>query len=190
MSKPRLLALSGSLRQASFSTAVLRGLADAAASRAEIVVHTLNDVPPYNQDLDTATPPDGVVALRAAIGGADGLIIVSPEFNYGLPGVLKNALDWASRPYGAATITGKPVLKATESPAFTGGARAQAPMNEVLLAIGARPLQRPQTVIAAVHEKIEEGRLVDEATLSFLLAGVDDLIRDIAARPAPLAAAA
>ncbi len=190
MSKTRLIALSGSLRQGSFSTAVLRGLADAAAGRADIIVHNLEDVPLYNQDLDTATPPDGVARLRAAIGEADGVIIVSPEFNYGLPGVLKNALDWASRPYGAATITGKPVLTATESPAFTGGARAQAPLNEALLAIGARALQRPQTVIASVHEKVVGDRLVDEPTLDFLLAGVDDLIRDIETRRKPLAAAA
>jgi chromate reductase len=104
--------------------------------------------------------------------------------------VLKNALDWASRPYGAATITGKPVLTVTESPAFTGGARAQAPLNEVLLAIGARPLQRPQTVIASVHEKVADGKLVDEASLDFLLAGVDDLIRAIDQQRPPLAAAA
>jgi chromate reductase len=190
MSKPRFIALSGSLRQGSFSTAVLRGLADAAASRAEIVVHTLGEEPLYNQDLDTDTPPEGVARLRAAIAEADGVIIVSPEFNYGLPGVLKNALDWASRPYGVATITGKPVMVATASPAFTGGARAQAPLNEVLLAIGARPLRRPQTVIAAVHEKVQDGRLVDEATLDFLLAGVDDLIRDIQAHRPSLAVAA
>ena len=190
MSKPRLIALPGSLRQGAFSVAVLRGLAEAAASRAEIVVHTLEDVPLYNQDLDNQNPPEGVARLRAAIGEADGVIVVSPEFNYGLPGVLKNVLDWASRPYGAATITGKPVLTATESPAFTGGARAQAPLNEVLLAIGARPLQRPQTVIAAVHEKIVDGKLADEATLDFLLAGVDDLVRAIEQQREPLAAAA
>ncbi len=77
--------------------------------------------------------------MRPAIGRADGVIVVSPEYNYGLPGVLKNALDWASRPYAASTLTGKPVLTATESVAFTGGVRAHAPLNEVLLAIGAHP---------------------------------------------------
>ena len=181
MSKPRLIGISGSIRRDAFSTAVLRGLQAAAAGRADIVIHSLSEVPLYNQDLDTETPPEAVAALRAAIGEADGVIIVSPEFNYGLPGVLKNALDWASRPYGAATLTGKPVLTATESPAFTGGARAQAPLNEVLHAIGARLLPRAQTVIPSVHEKVADGRLVDEDTLNFLLAGVDDLIRSIPA---------
>jgi chromate reductase len=188
MSKPRLIGLAGSLRQGAFSTAVLAGLRDAVADRAELVIHSLADVPLYNQDLDTASPPAGVAALRAAIGEADGVVIVSPEFNYGLPGVLKNALDWASRPYGVATLTGKPVLTVTESPAFTGGARAHAPLNEVLLAIGARITPRPQAVIPAVHEKITDGRLSDPEVLTFLSAGVDDLL--VAAGRAPLAAAA
>ena len=188
MSKPRLLGLSGSLRQGSYSTAVLRGLRDAAADRADIVIHALDAVPLYNQDLDTDTPPAGVAALRDAIGQADGVIIVSPEFNYGLPGVLKNALDWASRPYGVAKLIGKPVLTATESPAFTGGARAQAPLHDALHAIGANVIVRPQAVIPAVHEKVVDGKLTDEATLAFLLGGVDDLIRAAGVRP--LAAAA
>jgi len=178
MSKPRLLGISGSLRQGAFSTAVLRGLAEALGPRAELTIHPLDAVPLYNQDLDTALAPAGVAALRAAIGEADGVIIVSPEFNYGLPGVLKNALDWASRPYGTATLIGKPVLTVTESPAFTGGARAHAPLNDVLLAIGARVLARPQAVIGSVHEKVTDGRLTDAAALEFLIAGVEDLLRE------------
>ena len=188
MSKPRIVGLSGSLRQGAYSTAILAGLRDAVADRADLVIHSLSDVPLYNQDLDTDTPPDAVAALRAAIGEADGVVIVSPEFNYGLPGVLKNALDWASRPYGVATLTGKPVLTVTESPAFTGGARAHAPLNEVLLAIGARITPRPQAVVAAVHEKVTDGKLSDPTVLAFLSAGVDDLLAS--AGRAPLAAAA
>jgi chromate reductase len=180
--KPRLLGISGSLRKGSFNTLVLRSLAEAVADRAELTVFTLNDVPLYDQDLDNATPPAGVVALRAAIAEADGVVIASPEFNYGIPGVMKNALDWASRPYGKATLTGKPVLTMTVSPAFTGGARAQAGLNETLTGIAARVVLRPQTVVASVHEKIKDGKLTDEATLGFLVAGVNDLLRDIAAK--------
>ncbi|MXP63077.1 NAD(P)H-dependent oxidoreductase [Roseomonas sp. M0104] len=178
--KPRLLGISGSLRKASFNTAILHSLAEAVADRATLTVFTLNAVPPYDGDLDNATPPEGVAALRRAIGEADGLVIASPEYNYGMPGVLKNALDWASRPYGKATITGKPVLTLTASPAFTGGARAQAQLNEVLVAVAAQLVLRPQAVVASVHEKIRDGRLVDEATLTFLKAGIDDLLRNIA----------
>src|SRR5690606_36730345 len=102
MAKPRLLGISGSLRRDSFSTVILRTLQKALMPATELVLHPLNDVPLYNQDEDTQTPPDSVRALRQAIANSDGLILVSPEYSYGMPGVMKNALDWASRPYGAS----------------------------------------------------------------------------------------
>ena len=175
----KLLGLSGSLRRDSANTAVLRTLKERLAPEVALEIFPLNDLPLYDQDLDGETPPSAVAAFRAAIGAADGLIISSPEYNYGVPGGLKNALDWASRPYGRTTIAGKPVLTLTASPAFTGGVRAQVQLNETVLAIGARLVQRPQTVIPAVHEKLRDGRLVDEPTLKFLLAGVQDLIAEV-----------
>jgi len=178
--KPRLLGLSGSLRQASYNTAILVAVAEAVSETASLEVFPLNDIPPYNQDDDTATPPASVAALRAAIGAADGLVIASPEYNAGMSGVLKNALDWASRPYAKSTMIGKPVLTLTSSPATTGGARAQAQLNETLTAVAAQIVLRPQTVIGAVHGKIVDGKLDDAATLGFLKAGVADLLRDIA----------
>ena len=182
MARPILLALSGSLRQQSHSTAVLRGLRDAAAAKADIRLHPLGGVPLYNQDLDTQSPPDEVAALRKAVADADGLIIATPEYNHGIPGVLKNALDWASRPYGRSTMTGKAALTISSSPGSVGGARAHAQLNETLTSIAARIVLRPQAVIANVHQKVADGRLTDRETLDFLLAGVDDLLRD-AARP-------
>lgn len=175
----RLLGISGSLRRESFATAILRTLQDRMGAGATLSLHPLGDVPLYNQDLDTPEPLPAVHALRAAIAQADGLVIVSPEYNYGMPGVLKNALDWASRRYGAAPLAGKPVVTMTASPAFTGGVRAQAQLHETLLATQSRLLVRPQTVIGAVHEKIADGRLVDEAALKFALAAVDDLVREV-----------
>lgn len=178
--KAKILAISGSLRRDSYNTAILKTLAEAAAGEATIELFPLDGLPFYNQDDDTATPPARVVALRQAIAAADGLIVASPEFNYGMPGVLKNALDWASRPYGRSTLIGKPVLTLTSSPAFTGGVRAQSSLTETLFAIAARPVSRPQTVIGLVHEKVKDGRLVDETTLGFLKDGLRDLLRDIA----------
>jgi chromate reductase len=102
---------------------------------------------------------------------------------------LKNALDWASRQYGQSTLMRKPVLTMTASPAFTGGVRAQQQMNETLLSIPARPVLRPQIVIGGVHEKVRDGRLIDEAVLSFALAGVDDLLEEIRTARAVRAAA-
>lgn len=177
--KPRLLGLSGSLRKASYNTAILLALADVVADKASLELFPLNDVPVYNQDVDAEATPGSVVALRAAIGDADGVVIASPEYNAGISGAMKNALDWASRPYGKSTLTGKPVLTLTSSPAFTGGARAQAQLNETLTAIAAQIVLRPQTVIGAVHEKMTNARFTDVRALNLLGSGVDDLLRNI-----------
>ena len=93
--------------------------------------------------------------------------------------MLKNALDWASRPHGRSVLKAKPVLTMTASPVFTGGVRAQYQMNETLLAIQARLVLRPQIVISGAHEKVRDGCLVDEAVLGFALGGVDDFLDEI-----------
>lgn len=177
--KPKIVAISGSIRKGSFNTAILETLADKIADHADVEIVPLNDIPLYDQDLDNVTPPPAVATLRAKIGAADGVIVFSPEYNYGVSGVLKNALDWASRPYGKSTLIGKPVVTATSSVAVTGGVRAQSSLHETLSAIGARVLLRPQIVIGAVHDKVKDGNLVDEATLNFVIAGADDLLKDI-----------
>jgi chromate reductase, NAD(P)H dehydrogenase (quinone) len=181
MTQLSLLGLSGSLRRASNSTAVLRGLQDALGLRAALDIFPLLAIPLYNEDDDAEHAPESVRALRSAIDASDGVIMISPEYNHGMSGVLKNALDWASRPYGLSVLKGKPVLIMTASPAFTGGVRAQQQMNETLASIPARPVFRPQIVIGGVHEKVRGGRLIDEAALGFALAGVDDLIEEIRA---------
>jgi chromate reductase len=176
-----LLGLSGSLRRASNSTAVLRGLQDALAPRAALNIFSLHDIALYNEDDDGEHAPESVRALRSAIETSDGVIMTSPEYNHGMSGVLKNALDWASRPYGRSALRDKPVLTITTSPAFTGGVRAQQQMNETLASIPARHVLRPQIVIGGVHEKVRDGRLVDEGALRFALGGVDDLLNEIGA---------
>jgi chromate reductase, NAD(P)H dehydrogenase (quinone) len=181
MNQLRLLGLSGSLRRASNSTAVLRSLQDALAPRAALNIFPLHGLPLYNEDDDAEHAPESVRALRSAIETSDGVIMISPEYNHGMSGVLKNGLDWASRPFGRSALMSKPVLTMTASPAFTGGVRAQQQMNETLVSIPARPVRRPQIVIGGVHEKVRDGRLIDEAALSFVLAGVDDLLEEIRA---------
>jgi chromate reductase, NAD(P)H dehydrogenase (quinone) len=180
MTQLRLLGISGSLRRASNNTAVLRGLQDALAPKARLDIFSLHGLPLYNEDDDGEHAPE-VRALRSAIETTDGVIMISPEYNHGMSGVLKNSLDWASRPYGHSVLRRKPVLTMTASPALTGGVRAQQQMNETLASIPARPVLRPQIVIGGVHEKVSDGRLVDEATLRFALAGVDDLLDEIRA---------
>jgi chromate reductase len=177
--KPRLLGLSGSLRRRSYNTAILAALAEAVAGEANLELFPLNDVPLYNEDADTAAPPAAIVLLRAAVTSVDGIVIASPEYNFGISGVLKNALDWISRPYGKSGLTGKPVLTITSSLATTGGVRAQAQLNETLIAIAAQIVLRPQAVIGSAHTKMTEGRFTDADSLKFLKDGVADLLRDI-----------
>jgi chromate reductase len=106
-----------------------------------------------------------------------------------MSGVLKNALDWISRPHELSVLRKKPVLTITASPAFTGGVRAQQQINETLAAIQACPVLRSQIVIGGVHEKVRDGRLVDEAALGFALSGIDDLFEAIRAARSVRAAA-
>jgi NAD(P)H-dependent FMN reductase len=110
MTQLRLLGLSGSLRRASNGTAVLRGLQDALASKVALDIFSLHGLPLYNEDDDGEHALESVRALRSAIETTDGVIMVSPEYNHGMSGVLKNALDWASRPYGRSVLRSKPVL--------------------------------------------------------------------------------
>jgi chromate reductase, NAD(P)H dehydrogenase (quinone) len=175
----RLLGIAGSLRRGSFSSAVLASLAERAPGDIAITCHSLGDVPLYNADDDTEAPPAGVRRLWQAIGGSDGLVIVTPEYNYGIPGVLKNALDWASRPGSGFCLRGKPVLTLSVSPGATGAARAHCQLVATLDAVLARALLRPQITIGAVADKVQEGRLTDPASLAAGLAGLDDLRQEI-----------
>lgn len=171
----RLLGLSGSLRLGSYSLAVLRGLQPALGPAVDLQIGDLR-LPLYNQDQDGPSTPETVQAFRQAVTESDGIVIATPEYNHGIPGVLKNALDWASRPLGRSALTGKAVLVISVSPAFTGGVRAQAQANETLLAIQSRPVLGPQVVIGNVADKIKDGRLTDEPSLRFALSAIDRLI--------------
>ena len=184
MAPVTLLGIAGSIRSGSFSAAILETLKAEVPEGVELTQHSLADVPLYNQDLDTDQPPAAVRSLRQAIAQADGLVIVTPEFNYGMPGLLKNALDWASRPYGASCLIGKPVVTMSASPAFTGGVRAQAQLNETLLATQSQLVVRSQVVIGEVHAKIVDGRLIERSSLDFAAAAIGDLVRLIRERSA------
>ena len=175
----RLLGLSGSLRRASNCTGILRTLAGGIADQAEFSIFPLDDIPPYNADNDGDAAPRAVRDLKQAIAEADGLVVISPEYNYGMSGVIKNALDWASRPAMRSPLKGKPALIMTASPGYTGGVRAQAQLRETLAGTLARVIARPQVVIANVMDKMRDGRLVDEPTLRFAHEALHDLLSEI-----------
>jgi chromate reductase, NAD(P)H dehydrogenase (quinone) len=171
----KLFGLSGSLRKSSFSRATLIGLRDNLPENVTIEICD-PQLPLYNEDDDRPDAPGQVARFREAIVTSDGVVIVTPEYNHGLPGVLKNALDWASRPFGNSVLMNKPALAISISPAFTGGVRAHAQLHETLLAIPAFVLGGPQVVIGNICDKIRDGVLVDEPSLRFALGALRRMI--------------
>ncbi len=175
----RLLGISGSLRRASNSTAILRTLKERIAGQAEIELFDLRHIPLYDQDLDGDTKPEPVQALRDAIVAAHGLVVVSPEYNYGISGVLKNAMDWASRPAYKSPLKDKPVVFLASSPGSAGGARAQLQLVQLFSATLSRVVLVPQVTIPGVGSKIVDGRLTDEASLTIALGAVQALLAEV-----------
>ena len=170
----RLVGLAGSLRKASYSRATLLGIRHNLPAAVKLEICDLQ-LPLYDEDEDGADTPDNVRRFRNAIAASDGVVIVTPEYNHGIPGVLKNALDWASRPFGKSVLIDKPVLVITVSTAFTGGVRAQAQVNETLLSIPARMLAGPQVVLGGIATKVKDG-IVDSSFLGFALEALDRLV--------------
>ena len=177
--RPVILGFSGSIRAQSANSAILHTLAEGIADRADMRIEPLGDVPLYNADLDGERQPERIAQLKAAVAAADALVMATPEYNYGISGVLKNAIDWISRPAYGSPLKGKPVLIITASPAATGGVRAQQQMRDTLAACLARVIARPEVVVPFVHEKVRDGRLVDQATRDFAMAAMDDLLAEV-----------
>ncbi len=166
MSSLNILALSGSLRTGSFNTALLRAAAELAPEGVAITLHDYRDVPLYDGDIETS--PEAVEALKAAIDAADAVLIATPEYNHSIPGVLKNAIDWASRPAFDSVFFGKPTGMVSASPGLVGGARAQQHLKSVLLAMGTPVYASPEVLVGRAGDKFDDGRLVDESTRKFL----------------------
>jgi len=187
MTPPRpslnLLGLAGSLREGAHSEAVLKSVQALLPEGVTLSLFRLHEIPLYNQDFDDTyrapQSPEAVLRLRHEVSLADGLIIASPEYNYGMPGVLKNALDWLSRPAFNSPMKGKPALVLTSSIGYAGGARAQHQIRETLTAMLARTVVRPDIAIPAVHQSLVDGVLTDSATLGFLRQGAIDLVEEI-----------
>jgi chromate reductase len=176
---PRVLAIVGSLRRESYSGAILRALQEAVGARARLEVGSIASIPLYNADLDGEDKPEPVVALKTAIRDCDGLLIVSPEYNYGTPGVLKNALDWASRPGYQSVLKGKPVLVVTSSPGMSGGARAQGQLRQTFAGTLSRIVAVPEVLVPQVHTKVQEGRFTDAASLKIVVDAFDALLAEV-----------
>ena len=175
----RIIGISGSLRKASFSTSLLKLLAQRTALAIDLEVVTLEDIPLYNEDLDQEPEIPSVVAFKKIIAESEGVLIITPEYNHGVPGVLKNALDWASRPVFESCFKNKPVSIISSSKAFTGGVRAQYQLREALISMHAHLVMGPEVVVGGVHVKLAEDVYQDESGLSFMLRSLDGLRKDI-----------
>jgi chromate reductase len=172
-----VLGISGSLRRDSYNRALLEAAQEVAPPGMEIDLFDLHAIPPYDADVEAAGDPPAVSRLKAAIRLADALLIATPEYNYGIPGVLKNAIDWASRPPRESVLDAKPVAVIGASTGIGGTAEAQAQLRRVLMYPGAQTLPKPEVLISRAHRKFDHDlRLIDEESLSAIAALLDALV--------------
>jgi chromate reductase, NAD(P)H dehydrogenase (quinone) len=158
----RILAISGSLRRGSHNTMLLRAAEELLPPGDELVLWDgLREVPPYDEDDDVDPAPAAVASLRAAVAEADAVLIATPEYNSSVPGALKNALDWASRPYATNVFRSKPVAVIGSSTGLFGAVWAQAEARKVLGTMGARVAEVEVAVGRAAEKFDADGRLVD-----------------------------
>ena len=164
----KVLGICGSLRQASFNAMALRAAQKLAPAGMEITIADISKVPMYNDDVRLAGEPPAVVALKAQVRAADALLIVSPEYNFSVPGVLKNTLDWMSRP-PEPPFDGKVVAIMGASGGPLGTARGQYDLRKILVYMNTFTVNKPEVVIGNAQAKFDaQGELTDEATAKFI----------------------
>lgn len=162
--KIHILGIAGSLRKGSFNKALLRNAEELLPDGVELEIFDLEGIPPFNQDLEKDPAPQ-VKELKAKVRAADGLLIATPEYNYSVPGVLKNAIDAASRPYGDNPFDGKPAAIMGASIGMLGTARAQYHLRQTMVFLNMLVLNRPEIMVPFADKKFDDkGRLTDETT--------------------------
>ena len=160
----RILGFAGSLRKQSYNRALLSAANEMVPDGVTLEIFDLEGIPPFNQDLELQ-PPDKVKEFKAKIRAADGILIVTPEYNYSIPGVLKNAIDWASRPYGDNAFDGKPVAVMGASVGMLGTARAQYDLRRSFVFLNMYPMNQPEVMVPFAQDKVDGyGRMTDEKT--------------------------
>lgn len=179
MSEISVLAISGSLRASSYNTSLARAAQKHAPAGVEVSLYEgLRDIPHFDEDLE-ADVPAPVEELRRRIAAADALLLCTPEYNGSFPGVLKNALDWASRPGGSSVLDGKLVALAGASPSFLGTARAQLALRHIFVGLDAEVVSKPEITIFRAHERFDDaGNLTDEFSVKLL----QDLLTELSVR--------
>lgn len=174
--KLKFIGFSGSLRAGSYNTSALRAAQELCPDDAWVEIYDIAGFPPFNQDED-ANPPQIVTDLKAAIRAADAVIFSSPEYNYSVPGHLKNVIDWASRPYGDSAWDGKPALIMGASPGTGGTMRMQYHLRQSMVFLNMHPLNKPEVMINNCASKFDDaGNLTDEKTREFLKQAIEALV--------------
>jgi chromate reductase len=171
-----ILGFAGSLRKGSYNRALLRAALELLPKNAGLGIFDLDGIPPFNQDLENQ-PSEKVKDFKAKIRAADAVLIATPEYNYSMPGVLKNALDTASRPYGDNALDGKPVAIMGASPGMLGTARAQYHLRQSCVFLNMYPLNRPEVMVPFAQDKIDkEGKVTDQKTREKLRELLESLV--------------
>ncbi len=159
-----ILGFAGSLRKGSYNKALLRAALQLVPSQASLEIFDLEGIPPFNQDQEKQ-PPARVQLFKDKIKAADAILIATPEHNYSIPGVLKNAMDWASRPFGDNSFAGKPVAIMSASTGMLGGSRAQYHLRQTFVFLDMHPLNRPEVMVPFAADKVDaDGNIKDELT--------------------------
>ncbi|MCW4024321.1 MAG: NAD(P)H-dependent oxidoreductase [Candidatus Bathyarchaeota archaeon] len=178
MDKPlRVLAFAGSLRHGSFNKALVRAALEVKPENVEIEVFDLEGISLYNQDLEIQ-PPSRVIEFKTKIRQADALLIATPEYNYSIPGVLKNALDWASRPKTGNPLDGKPIAIMSASTGRLGGARSQYHLRQTFVFLDMHPVNRPEVMLSNAKDHVDlEGNLTNEDTKRLIRQLLEELAK-------------
>jgi len=168
MDKLRILGFAGSLRVGSYNRALLRAATELLPDGTTLEIFDLNGIPPFNQDLEMNMFAK-VKEFKSKIREADAILIATPEYNYSVPGVLKNAIDSASRPYGDNPFNDKPVAIISASVGMLGGARAQYHLRQTFIFLNMYPINTPEVIVTFAQNKFDaNGKLTDEDTRRFL----------------------
>jgi chromate reductase len=159
-----ILGFAGSLRKGSFNKSLLSAALELVPDGATLEIFDLEGIPPFNQDQESQ-PPERVKEFKARIRAADAILIATPEYNYSIPGVLKNAIDCASRPYGDNAFEGKPVALMGASIGMLGTARAQYHLRQSMVFLNMHPMNKPEVMVPFAADKVDKtGRLTDPKT--------------------------
>jgi len=174
--KIKVLGFAGSLRSGSYNRSLLHAAKDLMPSNSILEIFDIADIPLFNQDHEINMPKQ-VKDLKLKIRESDAILIATPEYNYSVPGVLKNAIDWASRPYGDNPFDGKPVAIMSASIGMLGGARAQYHLRQMFVFLNMYPINGPEVMVPFAQDKFDsQGKLIDENTKKFLSKLLENLV--------------